>query len=56
MHGINLTEESGIIVNYGAMHIMPIELKIINSSGAGDTAVAAFLSAILDGENPESSH
>ncbi|HBH85899.1 MAG: hypothetical protein A2X05_02125 [Bacteroidetes bacterium GWE2_41_25] len=29
-------------------------LKIKNSSGAGDTSVAAFLSAILDGENPES--
>jgi sugar/nucleoside kinase (ribokinase family) len=29
-------------------------LKIKNSSGAGDTAAAAFLSAILDGENPES--
>ncbi len=27
--------------------------KIKNSSGAGDTSVAAFLSAILDGENPE---
>jgi sugar/nucleoside kinase (ribokinase family) len=29
-------------------------LKIINASGAGDTSAAAFLSAILDGENPES--
>ena len=29
-------------------------LKIKNSSGAGDTSVAAFLSAILDSENPES--
>ncbi|MEI6048059.1 MAG: carbohydrate kinase family protein [Bacteroidota bacterium] len=29
-------------------------LKIRNSSGAGDTSVAAFLSALLDGENPES--
>jgi len=29
-------------------------LKIKNSSGAGDTAVAAFLSAILDSEDPES--
>jgi sugar/nucleoside kinase (ribokinase family) len=29
-------------------------LKIKNSSGAGDTSVAAFLSAILDDENPES--
>ena len=27
-------------------------IKITNSSGAGDTSVAAFLSAILDGENP----
>jgi sugar/nucleoside kinase (ribokinase family) len=27
-------------------------IKITHSSGAGDTAVAAFLSAILDGENP----
>ncbi len=27
--------------------------KIRNSSGAGDTSVAAFLSAILHGENPE---
>jgi len=26
--------------------------KIINSSGAGDTAVAAFLSAIINGEDP----
>ena len=29
-------------------------LKIEHSSGAGDTSVAAFLSAILDDENPES--
>ena len=29
-------------------------LKIKNSSGAGDTAAAAFLSAILESENPES--
>ena len=29
-------------------------LKIKNSSGAGDTAAAAFLSAILDSEEPES--
>jgi sugar/nucleoside kinase (ribokinase family) len=29
-------------------------LKIKNASGAGDTSVAAFLSAILDSENPES--
>ena len=28
-------------------------VKIKNSSGAGDTSVAAFLSAILDSENPE---
>ena len=28
--------------------------RIRNSSGAGDTSVAAFLSAILDDENPES--
>lgn len=27
--------------------------RFINASGAGDTSVAAFLSAILDGENPE---
>ncbi len=30
-------------------------VKIKNSSGAGDTAVAAFLSAMLQGEDPESS-
>jgi sugar/nucleoside kinase (ribokinase family) len=30
-------------------------VKIKNSSGAGDTAVAAFLSAMLQGENPDSS-
>jgi sugar/nucleoside kinase (ribokinase family) len=30
-------------------------LKIKNSSGAGDTAVAAFLSAILNNEDPDSS-
>jgi sugar/nucleoside kinase (ribokinase family) len=29
------------------------DLKIINANGAGDTAVAAFLSAILDGESIE---
>ena len=29
--------------------------KVKNSSGAGDTAVAAFLTAILRSENPESS-
>ena len=28
-------------------------LKIVNTSGAGDTAAAAFLSAILDGNTPE---
>src|SRR5699024_8027708 len=28
--------------------------KVKNASGAGDTAAAAFLSAILDGESPES--
>lgn len=27
--------------------------KVKNATGAGDTAVAAFLSAILDGENPD---
>lgn len=31
------------------------DLKIVNSSGAGDTAAAAFLSAILDGESPGTS-
>jgi len=31
------------------------ESKMINSTGAGDTAIAAFLSAILDGYSPESS-
>lgn len=31
------------------------ESKIINSTGAGDTAIAAFLSAILGGNSPESS-
>jgi len=30
-------------------------LKIKNSSGAGDTAAAAFLSAILNNEDPDSS-
>ncbi len=30
-------------------------VKIRNSSGAGDTAVAAFLTAILQGEDPDSS-
>jgi sugar/nucleoside kinase (ribokinase family) len=29
--------------------------KIVNASGAGDTASAAFISAILDGENPMTS-
>jgi sugar/nucleoside kinase (ribokinase family) len=29
--------------------------KIINTNGAGDTAVAAFLSAILDGDTAETS-
>ncbi|MCE5345339.1 MAG: carbohydrate kinase family protein [Bacteroidales bacterium] len=28
-------------------------LKIVNASGAGDTAIAAFLSTILDGESPD---
>jgi len=31
------------------------ESKIINATGAGDTAIAAFLSAILDGHTAESS-
>ena len=31
------------------------EKRVKNASGAGDTSVAAFLSAILDGKGPESS-
>jgi sugar/nucleoside kinase (ribokinase family) len=31
------------------------ESRILNSSGAGDTAVAAFLTSILNGESPEDS-
>jgi len=30
--------------------------KVMHATGAGDTAVAAFLSAILNGETPDAAH
>ena len=53
--GFNLHEESW---NYRELWCDAYRVdnaKIKNASGAGDTASAAFLSAILDGESPESS-
>ncbi|MEO8962132.1 MAG: carbohydrate kinase family protein [Ginsengibacter sp.] len=54
-HGFDLSEERW---NYASLlcKAYPVdESKIKNASGAGDTSAAAFLSAILDGEGPESS-
>lgn len=53
--GFNLHEESW---NYRELWCDAYRIdnaKIKNASGAGDTASAAFLSAILDGKSPESS-
>lgn len=53
--GFNLSEERW---NYASLlcEAYPVDdSKIKNASGAGDTSAAAFLSAILDGEGPESS-
>jgi len=54
-NGLNLPEE-----NWGNRELWcdaypAEESKIINAIGAGDTAVGAFLSAILDGQTAESS-
>jgi sugar/nucleoside kinase (ribokinase family) len=51
MSGINLTEESWSFRELWCDAYHADESKIINSTGAGDTAVAAFLSAILDGHS-----
>jgi sugar/nucleoside kinase (ribokinase family) len=51
--GLNLRREDW---NYQAIWCgaYPVDRsKVLNASGAGDTAAAAFLSAILDGESPE---
>jgi sugar/nucleoside kinase (ribokinase family) len=58
----SINEKAGIMLDTGMWNHREFwcnaykadPLKIKNSSGAGDTAAAAFLSAILDGENPES--
>ncbi len=53
--GINLREESWNHIELWCNAYNADSSKIINTCGAGDTAAAAFLSAILDGENPEAS-
>lgn len=53
--GYNLSEESWNFRELWYEAYRADEAKIINATGAGDTAVAAFLSAILDGHSPESS-
>ncbi len=53
--GINLAEKDW---NFQELwcNSYPVDYaKVKNASGAGDTAAAAFLSAILNGESPESS-
>jgi len=51
--GINLPEENWNFRELWCDAYHADKSKIINSTGAGDTAVAAFLSAILDGHSAE---
>ena len=51
--GINLLEESWSFRELWCEAYHADSLKIINTTGAGDTAVAAFLSAILDSYSAE---
>jgi sugar/nucleoside kinase (ribokinase family) len=53
--GINLPAENWNFRELWCEAYHADKLKIINTNGAGDTAVAAFLSAILDGYTAESS-
>lgn len=53
--GFNLPEESWNFRELWCEAYQADESRIINTTGAGDTAVAAFLSAILDGNTAESS-
>ena len=53
--GLNLCEEEWSHLELWCKAYHAEQSKIINSTGAGDNAVAAFLSAILDGQSAESS-
>lgn len=53
--GFNLCEESWNFSELWFETYNADESRIINATGAGDTAIAAFLSAILDGHTAESS-
>jgi len=54
-NGFNLSEKNWSFRELWCKAYPADESKIINSIGAGDNAVAAFLSAILDGQSAESS-
>jgi sugar/nucleoside kinase (ribokinase family) len=54
-YGYKLNEESWNNNELWCETFMAEPSKIINATGAGDTAIAAFLTAILDGESAESS-
>ena len=54
-NGYKLDEESWNKNELWCETFMAEPSKIINATGAGDTAIAAFLTAILDGESAESS-
>ena len=53
--GLNLVQENWNNCELWCKAYKADPLKIKNSSGAGDTAAAAFLSAILNNEGPDSS-
>jgi len=53
--GLNLQEEQWSYRELWCAAYPIDQTKVKNASGAGDTASAAFLSAILDGESPERS-
>lgn len=53
--GYNLPEENWNYQEMWCETFLAEPSKIINATGAGDTAIAAFLTAILDGETAESS-
>lgn len=53
--GVNLPEENWNFRELWCEAYPADESRIINATGAGDTAVAAFLSAILEGQTVESS-
>jgi sugar/nucleoside kinase (ribokinase family) len=52
-YDINLNEDEWNFREFWCSAYHADASRINNTSGAGDTAIAAFLSAILDGESPE---